>query len=44
MWETVSRYRCKYSMIITHPESVGTAAAALLPLLACKALSASVLR
>jgi len=35
MWETVSRYRCKYSMIIAHPDSVGTAAAA---------LSASVLR
>jgi hypothetical protein len=40
-------------MIIAHPESVGTAAvtvkvalaaAALLPLLVCKALSASVLR
>ena len=36
--------REEYSMIIAHPESVGTAAAALLPLLVCKALSASVLR
>jgi hypothetical protein len=36
--------RKQYSMIIAHPESVGTAAAALLPLLVCKALSASVLR
>jgi len=47
--------RKQYSIIIAHPESVGTAAAAmtvkvalaaaaLLPLLVCKALSASVLR
>jgi hypothetical protein len=47
--------REQYSMIIAHPESVGTAAAvltvkvaltaaALLPLLVCKALSAIVLR
>jgi hypothetical protein len=36
--------REQYSMIIAYPESVGTAAVALLPLLVCKALSASVLR